>query len=228
MTTAFYRGDTLELLKKQATGSIDLIYSNPPFGTTKNYWDEKQDWNLLFPEMFRVLKDTGMIVLHSSIPFNYELIRSSPVPPLYSWYWKKDAVTCPLLANTQPLRNMEEILVWKKKKATYYRQQIGDEPHISSYMTKNEYYGSTKKTGKTIIKGKTRTHFLEMKRDVQGFSTRPKEMVDLMIKSYSKEKDTVLDLYCYNGLSGVVCKELKRNWIGFDKYHSPTLLFQTA
>ena len=95
-------------------------------------------------------------------------------------------------------------------------------------MTENDYYGPTKKKGKKIIQGKTRTHFLEMKRDVQGFSTRPKEMVELMIKSYTNEQDTVLDLYCYTGLSGVVCRELKRNWIGFDKYHTPVLLLQNT
>jgi DNA modification methylase len=220
----FYHGDTLATLKSQIRDkSINLIYVNPPFGTTKNYWDEKQDWPSLFKECFRCLKDDGMLVIHCSIPFNYELIRAAPKPPSYSWYWKKDSPTCPLIANHQPLRNTEEILVWKNKKNTYYRQQIGDEERKSTYMTKTGYYGQNVKDKATIIKGKTRTHLLEMKRNISGFSTRPDEMLDLFIKSYSKEGDTVLDMFCYKGVSSKVCEQ--RKWIGIDKYFYPEQWF---
>lgn len=222
----FYQSDTLTQLKKLESSSINLIYIDPPFGTTKNYWDESQDWSQLFQQFFRILKDNGMIVIHCSIPFNYELIRAANKPPSYSWYWLKDSPTCPLIANHQPLRQMEEILVWKKKKNTYYRQQVGDEPRYSHWMTKTDYYGSTQKTTKTIIKGKTRTHFIQMKRDIQGFSTRPKELVKLMIDSYSKEGDTILDCFCYKGLSYTQSKG--RKWIGIDKYFIPPVLYDPS
>ena len=227
MNWEFKKGDSLELIKTIDSNSIDLLYIDPPFGITKNFWDEALDWTLLFPEMFRVLKKTGMLVIHSSIPFNYVLIKSADKLPSYSWYWVKESPTCPLLANQQPMRIVEEILVWKKEKNTYYRQQIGDEPRYSSYMTTNDYYAPTAKKGRTIIKGKTRTHLLQMKMSLDCFSTRPKEMVELIIKSYTKENDTVLDLFCYKGLTGVVCKELGRNWKGFDKYHVPILLIES-
>jgi DNA modification methylase len=227
MTVEFTRGNSTELIKTVATGTVDLLYIDPPFGTTQQFWDEVIDWDTLFPEMIRVLKPTGMLVIHCSIPFTYQLIRAAPYPPLYHWIWnKKGSPTNFLNANKQPLRCCEEILIWKKTKPTYYRQQIGDEDHTSSWATPTDYYGTVKDRKKTVIKGKTRTHYLEMKRELDGFSTRPKEIVELMIQSYSKEGDTVLDLFCYKGLSGVVCRELKRKWIGFDKYHSPTLLFE--
>lgn len=218
----FYKGDVFTILKNQIPNkSINLIYIDPPFGTTKNFWDEKLDWSKLFDEMFRVLKDDGMIVIHCSIPFNYELIRSAPKPPSHSWYWLKDSPTCPLIANVQPLRQVEEILVWKNKKATYYRQQIGTEIRPSSYMTLNNYYGKDVKKKSTKIIGKTRTHFLEMKRNIDGFATRPDEMIKLMIDSYSKEDDTILDLFCYNGIS--YRNKGNRKWIGIDKFFYPPL-----
>jgi len=220
--SVFYRGDVFDVLKKQIPDkSVHLIYIDPPFGTTRNFWDEKLDWSYLFKEMFRVLKDDGMIVIHCSIPFNYELIRSAPKPPSHSWYWLKDSPTCPLIANVQPLRQVEEILVWKKKKSTYYRQQIGTEERRSAFMTLNNYYGTNVTQKKTYIKGKTRTHFLQMKRNISGFATRPDEMVKLMIDSYSKEGDTILDLFCYNGIS--YKNKGNRRWIGIDKYFYPSL-----
>jgi site-specific DNA-methyltransferase (adenine-specific) len=221
----FYKGDTLQTLKtKIQDKSVNFLYIDPPFGTTRNYWDEKQDWPALFKEFFRALKDDGMLVIHCSVPFNYELIRAAPTPPLYSWYWNKKGVTCPLIANVQPLRCMEEILVWKKNKTTYYRQQIGDEERVSTYMTLNNYYGKNVKQTKTIIKGKTRTHLIEMSRDVSGFSTRPKELVKLMIDSYTKEGDTILDCFCYQALS--YTQSEGRKWIGIDKHFVPSVLFE--
>jgi len=220
----FYRADTLKTLQTQIRDkSVNLIYVNPPFGTTKNYWDEKQDWPKIFKECFRILRDDGMLVIHCSIPFNYELIRAAPKPPSYTWYWKKDSVTCPLIANHQPLRNTEEILVWKNKRNTYYRQQIGTEPHASHYMNENEYYGKNITQKKTVIQGKTRTHHLEMKRTIDGNSTRPDEMIDLFIKSYSMPGDTILDMFCYKGISSKFCSD--RKWIGIDKYFFPPTLY---
>ena len=222
--SVFLKGDVFKIMKSQIKDkSINLIYLNPPFGTTKNYWDEKLDWKELFKEMFRVLKDDGMIVIHCSIPFNYEIIRNAPNAPSHSWYWLKDSPTCPLISNIQPLRQVEEILVWKHKKPTYYRQQIGIEERKSTYLTKDNYYGDSKKKSSSTIIGKTRTHFINMKRDIQGFSTRPKELCELMINSYSKEGDTILDMFCYKGLT-YQCKG-NRRWIGIDKYFIPTCLF---
>jgi DNA modification methylase len=220
----FLKGDTLTLLQSQIpSNSINLIYFDPPFGTTQNPWDEKQDWPSLFRECFRVLKEDGMLIIHCSIPFNYELIRSAPKAPSHSWYWTKDSHTNPLISKIQPLRNTEEILVWKNKRSVYYPQKIGNEPQKSTYMTKADYFGQDRKGQTTIHYGKYRTHHITMRRDIQGYSTRPRELVDLIIKSYSKEGDTVLDLFCYKGLSADCCDG--RRWIGMDKHFLPTGLF---
>ena len=215
----FHRGDIYDVLPRIPSKSVNLIYCDPPFGTTKQPWDETLNWKTLFDEFFRILTADGTIVIHCSIPFNYKLIKEAPKPPSYTWYWKKENSTCPLLANKQPLRIVEEILVWKNKKTTYYRQQIGETPRQSSYMKVNDYYGKNIVQKKTIIKGQTRTSFLDIKRDLNGFSTRPAEIVKLMIDSYSKKDDTVLDCFCYKGLSYLHRGE--RRWIGIDKYFFP-------
>lgn len=218
--SVFYSGDVFAILRKHVPSkSINLIYIDPPFGTTKNFWDESMNWKLLFDEMFRILKDNGMIVIHCSIPFNYELIRAAPKPPSHSWYWLKDSHTCPLISKIQPLRQVEEILVWKNKKPVYYPQKIGDQLRPSTYMTKSDYFGSDKKGTVSYNKGKYRNHFLQMNRTIDGFSTRPDDMVKLFIDSYSKEGDTILDLFCYNGLTYKM--KGNRRWIGIDKYFMP-------
>jgi DNA modification methylase len=222
----FYRADCFDAMARMQSKSINLIYFDPPFGTTQNHWDEKLNWSRVFAECFRLLTDTGMLVIHCSIPFNYELIRAAPKPPSHTWYWTKDSHTNPMLSKIQPLRDTEEILVWKNKKSVYYPQKIGTDPQKSTYMTTDGYYGKDRRnaTSTTNI-GKFRTHSIVMARDRDGFSTRPRALVELMINSYSKEGDTMLDLFCYKGLS-YQCKG-DRKWIGVDKHFVPSILLKT-
>jgi len=70
----YYVGDNLELLKMINTESINLIYFDPPFNTGRNFYDfddkfkSKEDYinfiKIRIVECFRVLKDTGTIIIH--------------------------------------------------------------------------------------------------------------------------------------------------------------------
>lgn len=226
MSTTVYIGDNLNIITNNIQSrSIDFIYLNPPFGTTRQKWDEKLNWAELFKQFFRVLKEDGVLAIHCSVPFNYTLIRDAPKAPSYSWYWLKENVTNPLIANLQPLRNTEEILVWTNKRTRYFPQRIGDESrsYISRGGITNDtcYYGPAKVMDKKSVTGRYQTHHIDMKRAIDGFSTRPEELIELMIKSYTKEGDTVLDPTCYKGVCGVVAKRLSRKYIGIDKYFYP-------
>ena len=225
MSCTFYSADCLQQMKKLPSESLNLIYWNPPFGITQQPWDEKLDWKKLFPECFRLLKSTGMLVIHCSVPFNYTLIRDAPKPPNYTWYWNKKHPTSPLLANVQPLRCVEEVLVWKKNKNTYYPQRVGDEVRvISAWSGQSKYFNHIEHTGeryKTVI-GRHQTHYIECDKVYRNLATRPESMLELFIKSYTKEGDRILDPTCHKGISGRVAKRLGRHWIGIDKYYYPT------
>jgi len=224
----FYKSDCLEQLRRFATASLDLIYFDPPFATTGNWWDEALDWPAIFTECFRALRPTGNLVIHCSIPFNYTLIRAAPRPPSYSWYWKKNIKTNYLNVNKQPLRQVEEILVWKMPKAVYYPQRVGsDERTVVGGNSSTYFEGGEIQPRTSKVKGFAQTHLLDYPIALDTFSTRPREILELMLKSYTKAGDVVCDLTCYKGVSGIVCRDLGRRWIGVDKYHFPTLLLQS-
>ena len=224
----FYRGDAIEMMKRHIPDhSIDLIFANPPFdGATKNSWDKVLNWSEFFTEAQRILKSNGNLVLHCSVPFNYTLIRAAPKPPTYSWYWLKDGTTNPLLAKVQPLRNTEEILVWKMKGSPYYPQRIGTEERTFRSHGRSSYYGGVSPQPLQTVKGKYQTHRIEMARKVEGFSTRPRELIELIYNSYTKAGDTVYDPFCYNGISSTCCPG--RRWIGTDLIHIPKYLIKTS
>jgi hypothetical protein len=125
------------------------------------------------------------------------------------------------------MRCVEEVLVWRMKKTSYYPQNIGSEERIipaHSHSNETYFMSKVKPTEKKIIIGKVRNHFLDYPISLDGFSTRPHDIVKLFIESYTKEGDSVLDLTCYKGLSGMICKQLNRKWTGIDKHFYPTLL----
>jgi site-specific DNA-methyltransferase (cytosine-N4-specific) len=83
-----YVGDALELLQGLEDASIDLVMTSPPFALQrkKEYGNEDQeeyvDWLLQFsPELWRVLKDTGSLVIDLGGAYR----QGRPVRSLYNY-----------------------------------------------------------------------------------------------------------------------------------------------
>ena len=88
-----YQSDTLSLLSRLPSGSCDVCYTNPPFAITNAKWDQALPWDALWPQIWRVLKPKGVVVLHCSMPFTYDLILSQRQHLRYSYVWKKNNST---------------------------------------------------------------------------------------------------------------------------------------
>ena len=215
-------------MRQTVSQSLDFIYFDPPFATTGNWWDEEMDWPAIFAECFRILKPTGTLAIHCSIPFNYTLIRAAPRAPSYSWYWKKNIKTNFLNVKKQPLRQVEEILVWKMPRARYYPQTTPVAPHSKASGGPSSYFSGSQPTRRPkLITEAQQSHLLEFPILLKSYSTRPLELIELMIKSYTQEGDLIYDPTCFHGVSGRVARSLGRRWIGTDKYHFPTELLQS-
>ena len=221
----FIEGDIHDVIKSFEDNSIDLIYTSPPYGITNASWDKPLNWKELFPELWRVLKSNGIIVLHASMPFTYELLKYET--PRYHYCWKKNNTTNFFKAKLQPLRDIEEVFIYYKKIGTYNPQMVGNKFSKKAYLKhdkqEQQYYGKRNNIDKSFTSekeghiGKYPTTFLEYKvrKDKSGI-TRPDELIDYFIKTYSNEGDIVLDLTCHNDYSGKRCELLKRNFIGVD------------
>ena len=222
----YIKGDIHEVIKTLDNNSIDFIYTDPPFNSQTNApWDSSLKWELLFPEMWRVLKPTGVIALHSAIPFSYELVKYEK--PKYNYSWLKNNSTGFLTVKYQPLRIMEEIFIYYKKSGTYNPQMVGDKfvdkrnvmfGGQSKYWNKdysNRQYELVKEEGH---KGKYPTTLLQypIRKGKGNGITRCDEMIDYFIKTYSNEGDKILDMTHHNSIVGDRCFELKRNYIGID------------
>ena len=222
----YIKGDIHEVIKTIDSNTIDFIYTDPPFNSqTKATWDSSLKWDILFPEMWRVLKPTGIIALHSAIQFTYDLIKYEK--PKYNYSWKKNNSTGFFSAKYQPLRTMEEIFIYYKKTGTYNPQMIGEQfvkKRNVKYGGQNGYWGEAgvNKDNEYVEeeghKGKFPTTFLEypIRKGKGNGITRCDEMIDYFIKTYSNEEDTILDMTHHNNIVGDRCALLNRKYIGVD------------
>lgn len=95
---------------------FNAIIADPPYNklNRKCHWDNiipiKEMWDCILPLCY----DTTPIILFSCEPYTSELINSQKNLFKYKLYWKKSKPTNFLNSKKQPLRNIEEILVFIK------------------------------------------------------------------------------------------------------------------
>ena len=125
------KGDCLELMKSIPDGSVDLILTDPPYGTVKGAgldgwknqtteWDNVLDFEVMWSEINRVLRKNGKCILFSQEPFTSDLIKSAipNVPFSYRCVWIKDHFANSLIAKKAPVSYFEDICVFSKSHDT--------------------------------------------------------------------------------------------------------------
>lgn len=198
-------------------------------GITQCKWDNKIDLNKLWVEYERIIKEHGVICLFSQTKFFYELIKSNEKLFRYDLIWDKVLVTGFLNANRQPLRRHEQIAIFYKKQHKYNPQmEIGQPLHgkgkinISEKTKNNNVYGefkyledtrkgSTEKYPTSILKFK-KLHSSKMLHPTE----KPVSLLEYLIKTYTNEKDVVLDNCMGSGSTGIACLNANRNFIGIE------------
>lgn len=148
-----YNMDCLEGMKLIPDGSVNLVCTDLPYGTTANKWDSLISIDKLFEEWRRVLTDTGTILLFGSEPFSTTLRMAALDLYKYDWIWHKPYTTGFQHAKNMPLKDYEIISVFSKgvmnhkhlsgdRRMTYNPQGV-----IEVNKTKK---ASSKKFGNTI------------------------------------------------------------------------------
>ena len=221
-----YKGDCLEVMKLIPDGSIDAIITDPPYGTTACKWDSVIDFDLMWKQLNRIIKDNGAIVLFGSEPFSSALRMSNIKNYRYDWVWIKEQGTGFLNAKRQPLRNNEQISVFYKNQCIYNPQMIGNKKRIVKRKNKpqtTDNYGFSMQPKESVYYGRYPNNTLIFNRDKskQHPTQKPVALMEYLIKTYTNENETVLDFTMGSGSTGVAAKNTNRNFIGIeqdDKY----------
>lgn len=227
-------GDCLELMKDIPDKSVDCIITDPPYGTTDCKWDSVIPFEPMWEQLNRIIKDNGAIVLFGSEPFSSALRMSNIKHYKYDWIWRKNTSTGFQHAKNMPLKNYEIISVFSNgsmghknllgdRRMVYNPQGIVKVDKISK-NTKNKWgniAGERPSHKETFVTEYENYPLMVLEYHTEKKTVHPTQkpvaLLEYLIKTYTKENETVLDFTMGSGSTGVACVNTNRNFIGIEK-----------
>ena len=229
------QGDCLKEMKGIPDGSIDMVLTDPPYGTTACKWDKIIPLEPMWEQLKRVIKPNGAIVMTASQPFTSTLIASNMKMFKYCWVWEKTRPSGFVHAKNAPLKAHEDIVVFSggavnhstctNNRMPYYPQGLvpyGKEtyrPHRDKKFA--EHIGHRPSHKKTIFQ-----EFTNYPRTVLRFpnpnrgnihpTQKPVALMEYLIRTYTNPGETVLDFAMGSGTTGVACANLNRGFAGIE------------
>ena len=225
------QGDCLEVMMTLPAQSVDAIITDLPYGTTACKWDTVIEFAPMWKEVKRVLKPNGAFITTASQPFTSALIMSNPVFFQCEWIWRKDKPSNFALANKHPMKYHENIIVFASGKNTYNKQiSEGHKPMNGQARYGRTYHGSvpaldiaeryaggkTSRNPSSIIEVNTVKHNSPDKGGLHP-TQKPVALYEYLIKTYTNEGETVLDIAMGSGTTGLACKNTGREFIGIER-----------
>lgn len=240
-TGMLLKGDCLDWMSKFPDNSVDMILADLPYGVTKNKWDSIIPLDLLWKQYERIIKESGAIVLFGQDKFTAKLMLSNEKLHRYNLIWNKVLSSGFLNANRQPLRGHEDITIFNtdiemviehgdiclfyKKQPLYNPQKTKGVPSHSkgkgvgkknSEVLKNNNYGDFTLV-ETIGDMKHPTSILTFSKPHPSISLhptqKPVELLEWLIKTYTKEAMLVLDNTAGVCSTAIAAKSTNRKWI---------------
>ncbi len=229
-----YHGDCLEIMKGIDSNSIDMILTDPPYGTTVCKWDSVIPLEPMWEQLKRIIKSNGAIVMTASQPFTTTLISSNMKMFRYCWVWEKSHPSNFMLAKKMPLKYHEDVCIFSLKKLPGYypiKTYAGKKVH----STKNSIVPKIKPGGiyRNLKEDPNydNTSLYRYPTSVQRFNSpqhndgvnglvhptqKPVTLMEYLIKTYTNEGETVIDFTMGSGTTGVACMNLGRKFIGIE------------
>jgi site-specific DNA-methyltransferase (adenine-specific) len=218
------KGCCLELMKDIPDKSIDMVLSDLPYGITKCKWDIRLPFDKLWEQYNRIIKDNGAVVLFGVEPFASMLRMSNIKNYKYDWIWNKVSATGYLNARRRPMPQTENILVFGSgRKSISYYPIMAERPkgkiNFSYCGSPSVLYNNAKTERRlyTQYYPKNILTFSNANRKGKLHPTqKPVPLLEYLIKTYTRENETVLDNCMGSGSTAIACINLGRSFTGME------------
>ena len=219
-----YHSDCIDGMKILPDNSVDMVLTDPPYGTTQNKWDTVVDMDAFWKEIKRVTKKNSAILIFTQMPFTATAVMSNPKMFRYEWICEKANSTGFLNARRMPMKCHENVLVFYNKLPVYYPIMEHGKPYRRGLEDKNSSnYNAVKRfrsentTGtrfpRDVLKVQWRPSFSRTYHPTQ----KPVSLCEYFIKTYSNKGDIILDPFIGSGTTAVAAVNTGRKYIGFEQ-----------
>lgn len=227
MSVELYHGDCLEYMKGMADKSVDAIITDLPYGTTDCSWDVIIPFEPMWEQVKRICK--GVFVTTASQPFTSKLVMSNVTMFREEIVWEKERPSNIFLMQIRHGKTHENIVVFAEGKYTYNPQSTKNGKRRTREMMQ-KYVGNKLKyhDGKsvtsyrsdwdgTVSQPRSCIYFVRDVSNDNHPTQKPVALYEYLIRTYTNEGDTVLDICAGSGTTGVACVKTNRNCILIEK-----------
>ena len=217
-------GDCLDVMQGIPDGSVDMVCTDPPFGTTACKWDSVIPFEPMWAQLKRIVKPNGAIVLMASQPFTSALVMSNVKMFRYCWVWEKTMASNFAQCKKAPFKKHEDICVFFKKQPRYNPQMQSGKAYVDARC--NGSRAASVGSLKTVIRSSIDNNGTRYPSSVQKFSNgnngnvhptqKPVALMEYLIRTYTNLGDIVLDPFLGSGTTGVAAANTGRRFIGIE------------
>ena len=188
--------DGIAGLRSLPQHSVDLLLTDPPYGTTRNFWDVPLPLPELWEAVKWAVKPDGAILFFAQCPYDKVLGASNLKMLRYEWVWYKSRCTGFLNARRAPLKKTENILVFYQKLPLYQPQFEQGKPYqrITKTSSLSSNYGKFTRTGAGSEDGRrfpgNVLAFASVQRTIHP-TQKPVELCEYFIRTYTRPGELV-------------------------------------
>jgi DNA modification methylase len=223
LNTQIFTGDCLSEMQNIAASSVDMVLCDLPYGITRNAWDRVIDIPAMWTQLRRITKPDCAVVFMAAQALAADLICSNRKEFRYDLVWQK-LPTGFLNASRQPLRAHETILVFYQKPPVFCPQKTFGHPPMHAKKNRTDTGKNYGATGPHSSGGSTErfpTSVLKITPVNNNYgklhpTQKPVELMEWLIRSYTRPGATVLDFAMGSGTTGVAAVQLGRDFIGIE------------
>ena len=229
------QGDCLEMMKSLPDQSVDLILTDPPYGTTACSWDAVVPLEPMWAQLKRILKPHRAVVMTASQPFTSTLVMSNIEWFKYCLIWEKTRATGHVHAKNKPMKRHEDVVVFSSgttvhasqssSRMTYNPQGLVPMPE-GSVRNRYDKGSDSVMSARPSHKDVTPYEFTGYPDSILKFANpnnnslhptqKPVPLMEYLIRTYSNEGETVLDFTMGSGTTGVAAGNTDRSFIGIE------------
>ena len=226
-------GDCLERMKEIESGSVDCVITDLPYQITACKWDIIIPFEPMWAELHRVCKPNAPMIFTASQPFTSMLVMSNLKEFKVEWIWEKAVGSNFATLKYQPMKEHESVLVFSNGggKTPYYPIK---EPRKGSGSARMNYGHNGSKTGEANgsqdfkgwkegdydkdLRNPSSVQYFNNRESTRGLhpTQKPVALLEYLVKTYTKEGETVLDFTFGSGSTAIACLNTNRKFIGVE------------